>query len=386
MITHINTLHRKSKREKLLIAAVVIFWMFLFLTTVSKTYFLQSMQGLAPAKLHLILLRAFLIWGMALLFAPLFIWLAGNLPLEGASAYRNAVVHIVLSIIFVLVYALCYETVMYPMYNFLSPEADQLPWTWSAFFESYIASVSWLFVIGFLSYWLVVGAYHLKEYYTRFKKRQLRNMEMEARLASIRLHVLKVQLHPHFLFNTLHNVNSLIHEDPFKAERMLVLLKRFLQRSISRMDEQHVSLKDEIEFTGTYLEIEKTRFGERLSIETDVDQNTLDAKVPSLMLQPLVENAVRHGISRRMRPGTIKITSRKEGERLSVAIEDDGPGLSGKVNSNGVGLQNIRQRLRRLYPEPVFELSSSPSGGFKVRIEIPFERFKIHEVNQWRTG
>lgn len=380
MIKRLNLLYHEAKREKLLIAAAVVFWLFLIMTTVSKTYFLEHMRGSVPAGVGLVLLRAFLVWGIAVLFVPLFIWLAKSRPLEGGVVYRNVVVHIILSIAFVLVYVLCYEIIMYPSYNFLSPEADKLPWTWKAFFESYLASVSWLTAIGSLLYWLVMGAYHLKKYSTQFKERQVRNMEMEARLASIRLHVLKVQLHPHFLFNTLHNVNSLIHEDTATAERMLVLLKRFLQRSINRMNEHHVSLKDEIEFTGTYLEIEKTRFGRRLAIEIDVDPNTLDAKVPNLMLQPLVENAVRHGISKKMRPGMIRITSGKRGERLSVTIEDDGPGLNGKVNSNGVGLENIRQRLSRLYSDPLFELSSSSMGGFKVQIEIPFESFKPNEV------
>jgi LytS/YehU family sensor histidine kinase len=226
-------------------------------------------------------------------------------------------------------------------------------------------------VIGPLSYWLIVGAYYLKKYYEQYRERQLRSIEMQGELASIRLHVLKVQLHPHFLFNTLHNINSLIYEAPETAKRVLTLLKRFLQISIERVNQQEVPLMDELEFTGTYLAIEKTRFSDRLTVKTDIEKDTLEALVPSFLLQPLIENAVKHGISKKMQPGLLKITSRKINGFLNLSVEDNGPGLNGNFNTSGIGLENIRQRLSQLYSDSSFELLTSDLGGLKVNIKIP---------------
>ena len=354
---------RKIREEKLLTALVVVFWLFLFLTTISKTYAYFARSG-KEFELGYTVLRAFLIWGILAVLAPCFIMLARKFPID-ARSLKNIGLHILFSVLLVPIHAMLFRAIMMAIYS-------EIIWDWEYFWSALPVIMSWLAVIGPLSYWLVIGSYYLKKYYDQYRERQLRNTEMEAELASIRLHVLKVQLQPHFLFNTLHSIHTLMYEAPGKARRILALLKRFLQVSINRVDEQQVLLTDELEFTGTYLEIEKTRFSNRLTIETDIKPDTLHALVPSFLLQPLVENAVKHGIAKKMEPGILKITSVQDGQWLYLFIEDNGPGLNGKVNKEGVGLQNIRQRLNQLYENAVFELTPSSLGGLKVKVQIPF--------------
>jgi sensor histidine kinase YesM len=334
------------------------------LTTINKVNprFVQN-PGL---EIKYIAWRAVLIWSIIAGFVPLIIWLVKRFPLEDLS-YRNIVLHVLFSIMFVPVHALIYRAVMVAIYG-------DVVWSWESFVESIPVIIVWVGYIAPLSYWVIIGAYYLRRYYKQYQERQLRNAKMEAELASIRLHILKVQLHPHFLFNTLHNIHHLIYEDPETAKNVLDLLKRFLQMSINRVSRHQVPLKEELEFTGTYLNIEKVRFNNRLTIKKYIEEVTLDAQVPSFLLQPLVENAVKHGVSKKIEQGIVEITSQRRNGHLILTVEDNGPGLTaGTINTNGVGIENIRQRLTQLYAESNFELLSSPLGGLKVAIQIPFE-------------
>lgn len=358
-----DSLYSKIKQEKLIAAIAVTVWLFLVLTTISKSYAYVSRNNL-ELNFNFLMVRALLIWGVIALFTPAWVKLARKL-FQHESSVLTFGIHIIMSFLIVPVYSVVYRLLMLVFwYDF----------TWNM--ESVMASIPTVMIsygiVGPLSYWLTIGSYYLKKNYDQYKERQLRNMEMQAELASIRLHVLKVQLHPHFLFNTLHNINSLIYEAPETARRLLNLLKRFLQISIKRVNKQLVPLMDELEFTGTYLAIEKTRFSDRLTIETVIEESTINALVPSFLLQPLVENAVKHGISKKMQPGILKITSKKSGEYLNLSVEDNGPGLNGSLNGNGIGLENIRQRLNQLFTENSFELLTSELGGLRVEIKIPY--------------
>jgi two-component system, LytTR family, sensor kinase len=188
--------------------------------------------------------------------------------------------------------------------------------------------------------------------------------------------VLRLQLHPHFLFNTLHTISALMHKDLRAADRMLALLGDLLRDSFERVGAQEVSLKQELGFLDRYLEIERTRFRDRLSVTVRVDPEALDAVVPNLLLQPLVENAIRHGIGRRQDAGRIEISARRENDRLDVRIRDDGPGLPEGTETAlraGVGLANTAARLQQLYPNGHrFDLKNRPEGGLEVALEIPF--------------
>ncbi len=228
---------------------------------------------------------------------------------------------------------------------------------------------------NFLTYWVIVGLSHAFDYYRKFRERELRNAQLETRLAQAQLQVLKMQIQPHFLFNTLHAISTLMHKDVEAADRMMAQLSDLLRITLESDGVQEVSLKQEMEFLQGYLEIEKTRFQKRLAIETKIAPETLDAQVPNLILQPLVENAVRHGIEPRSVPGKIEILAKKENGTLQIKITDDGRGLKNRDLKEGIGLTNTRARLQQLYGEDFkFELGNSSGKGFVVNLVIPFKR------------
>ncbi|MFW6085154.1 MAG: sensor histidine kinase, partial [Gemmatimonadota bacterium] len=193
------------------------------------------------------------------------------------------------------------------------------------------------------------------------------------------LSALEMQLHPHFLFNTLHAISTLMHRDVEAADRMLARLSDLLRLTLENAGTQEVLLKEELDFLEQYLEIERTRFGDRLMVDVEVDPATLDARIPNLILQPLVENAVRHGVAPRADPGWIGIRAARHDGELRVTIEDDGPGLpeadaDGLTPAGaGVGLANCRARLEQLYGDRGrLDLRSSPAGGLLVSLRIPY--------------
>ena len=240
-----------------------------------------------------------------------------------------------------------------------------------------LLSFSRFYLNAFLAYLDVLLA-GLALYYARdARSKQLRTSKLEARLAEAQLDVLRMQLHPHFLFNTLNTVSALMHRDVQAADRMLALLGDLLRDSFEKIGAQEVSLKQELGFLEKYLEIEKTRFQDRLSVETDVDPETLDAEIPNLMLQPLVENAIRHGIARRREAGHIRLAAWRDGDRLELRVQDNGPGLSSEgeiLGGTGVGLSNTKARLSQLYgPGHRFELLAPEAGGLEVVLSIPFK-------------
>ncbi|MEO8025962.1 MAG: histidine kinase [Bryobacteraceae bacterium] len=228
---------------------------------------------------------------------------------------------------------------------------------------------------GMMNYFLVLLCFHMVDYYVRLEQSRLRTVQLEAQLARAQLQALKMQLHPHFLFNTLHAISELVHEDPFAAERMIVKLSDFLRLTIDHAGVPEVTLREEMDFLARYLEIEKMRFEDRLQVEFNLDRNTLDARVPNLILQPLVENALKHGLGRRREAGVLRIAAQRADGLLSMQVFDNGPGFDPVVKPlrQGVGLSNTRERLERLYNgKHLFALTNVASGGFEVTIQIPF--------------
>jgi len=198
-----------------------------------------------------------------------------------------------------------------------------------------------LYLNAFLAYLDVILAGHAIYYARDARSRQVQATELEARLAVAQLDVLRMQLHPHFLFNTLNTISALMHRDLQAADRMLALLGDLLRDSFEKISAQEVSLKQELGFLEKYLEIEKTRFRDRLSVDTEIDPEAWDAEVPNLILQPLVENAIRHGIARRRAPGHIRLAAWRDADRLELRVRDNGPGLSSEgelLGRSGVGL------------------------------------------------
>jgi signal transduction histidine kinase len=223
-----------------------------------------------------------------------------------------------------------------------------------------------------LIYVALVGVGHALNYYRRYRERELRAAQLEARLAHAHLQLLKTQLNPHFLFNTLNAISALIHKDVEVADRMIARLGELLRMSLEHFGSREVTLEQELDFLNKYLDIEKERFGARLRVVEQVDPAALGARVPYLLLQPLVENALKHGVGRRASAGRVVVRARRAGDRLRLEVEDDGVGVSPN-HREGVGLANTRARLRQLYPEAhAFGLRPGADGGAVAEIEVPF--------------
>ncbi len=212
-------------------------------------------------------------------------------------------------------------------------------------------------------------------YHGRFREREIRAAQLEAQLALAQVQALKMQVHPHFLFNTLHAVTVLIREDPAAATKVVTRLGDLLRLTLSRATTAQVSFRRELEILMLYLEIERTRFHDRLEITYDVQPATLGALVPDLILQPLVENAIRHGVSPNPGTGRIDVRSRRDGEWLTLEIRDNGAGLGGGPPAReGIGLTTTKARLERLYADRhTLTLEDLPEGGCVARIRIPFQ-------------
>lgn len=231
---------------------------------------------------------------------------------------------------------------------------------------------------GFLAYWGTVIVGQGLKYYREAQNEKLRVSELSARLSEARLSALKMQIHPHFLFNTLNSIAALIQDDADAAELMITKLSDFLRLTLNSSGAAIVTVKDEFYFLKTYLDIEKVRFQERLSVEFSGDAEVLQAKIPNLLLQPLVENSIRHGIGNLKKNGFIRISAHQAGNRLCLEITDNGKVFSQTLNklkgSGGLGLENTTERLKQIYgADYKFRIAGNDSGGTTVEINIPFE-------------
>ncbi len=244
-------------------------------------------------------------------------------------------------------------------------------------FTSIMKSVSSAFDLGTMLYCMVVLGAYAYGFYRRFQEEKLQASELHRQFTNAQLQALKMQIHPHFLFNALHTISALVHEDPDTADRMIARLSEFLRISLEDSDTQQVPLTEELRFLNLYLDIERVRFDERLTVEFDIAEEASAALVPNLMLQPLVENAIRHGISHRITGGLIRISARRQEGTLVLGVADNGPGTEPArlpPAREGVGLTNTRGRLRRLYGDRQQITMVHPAGGgLEVRIVIPFE-------------
>jgi signal transduction histidine kinase len=225
--------------------------------------------------------------------------------------------------------------------------------------------------------------YHLV--WLRMATLQTRARELGELAATAQLAALRAQMNPHFLFNSLNSIAQLIHVDPVKAEACVERLAEIFRYLLNRAEQDFVPLADELQMTNAYLEIERARFDERLRVETAIDPKALRRLIPNLILQPLVENAVKHGLSRKVGPGTLRIDARVDGDTLELVVDDDGLGMPAavleRVYERGVGLRNLRARLERLYgPSHPLEIASTPGEGTRVCVRLPHREPSTREA------
>jgi sensor histidine kinase YesM len=222
---------------------------------------------------------------------------------------------------------------------------------------------------------LVLGVVHAVEYQRSLREGQLRASQLEHHLTRAKLEILRAELQPHFLFNALHSISTLMHRNVEAADEMLAQLGDLLRLSLERKNVQEAPLREELAVLAPYINILRIRFGDRLSIRVDVDPALLDVTVPLFILQPLVENAIRHGIDRRAGAGRIEIRARAEEESVEISVTDDGAGLSQNGLREGIGLSNIRLRLEQLYgTRGAVALQGNPESGTQVTVKVPRSR------------
>lgn len=350
-------------------------WVLVGLFFTSQDYLRRGVAGRTIEWIY-ILKAWFSIICFWTLLTPFILQLVRRFPLRRGRWLRSLPVHFLCSVLIALV-----ELV----YFFLIDQFISSPPEDIAFFSklSYLFGVDFQF--SFITYWALLGLTVAFDYYLKYQEKELKAaqlelnaLELKSQLASAQLGALKMQLHPHFLFNTLNAIVVLVRKGRNEAAvDMLTGLSELLRYALDNIGAQEVRLEQELDFIERYLEIEKVRFKDRLRVELRVDTDTLDASVPNLILQPLVENALRHGIARRSTAGVIEISARRENGMLNMQVRDDGPGLVPDWSvsaAKGIGVTNTRARLRQLYGEGhVFDLRAAEGGGVVAAITIPFQ-------------
>jgi two-component system, LytTR family, sensor kinase len=317
----------------------------------------------------LLVVLNFTYWYIWALFAPSVIWLSQRFRFERQGLLRALAVHLPSVVLF----SLAHIALLQGMYWWLAITGGwEFDW-WAEVSRGALLNFDW----EMMTYWVIVGISHAVLYYRESRERAVRALQLETQLVEARLATLQQQLHPHFLFNTLHAISALMHRDVEAAERMLVRLSDLLRLTLDRLGQQEIPLQSELELLGKYLEIEQTRFADRLAVRVDVQPDALDVLVPTLLLQPLVENALKHGIARKAGPGRIDITAKRSNGHLLIAVRDDGVGLSDTALDalqKGIGVSTTRARLLHQFgADHRFEFHRLPQG-LAVVVAVPWRR------------
>ena len=353
-----------SRRSLLRFAGIGAFWTLVGLAFASQFYLSSTLLGRT------------ITWGQAISYSlgdwyvyALLSWptllLARRYPPEGAHPWRTAAIHLGLALLFSLAYV-CLRSVVGLVHSRLIDE----PVSFLEVFRPLLAST---FPYNLLIYGVIVTISHALDYYRKYHERTVHALELEKHLTEARLQSLLRQLQPHFLFNTLNGIASLMHSDVNAADKMLVRLSELLRLTMHHRGQALTPLREEIAFIEKYLEIERIRFRDRLATEINVAPDVLDVPVPSLLIQPLVENAIRHGVEPQSHSGRVVVEVRREGAGVLLAVRDNGKGIpEGGFTREGIGLANTRARLRELYGDRHgFELRNAAAGGLEVRIILP---------------
>jgi len=362
---------REPLRARVLFTVATV----LALSSTIQSWRLQSLSGEKTWALTLKLMAQLMVlnsvyWYVPALLAPTIVAITRRYRLGHTPWTTTLGVHLASAFGFSVIHTSAMLVTRAALFPFGGRVVDTVNWS-SYLQRQYIMQLDWMLA----TYFSLVGLGHAIAYWREAEERALNAERLQTRLAEAQLQALQRQLQPHFLFNTLHTISSLMRSDVEAADVMIDRLSDLLRMSL-RSNAQEVSLKQEIEILQSYLAIEETRFRDRLSVAIDVDPAVLDARVPHLLLQPLVENAVRHGIAPRARPGRVGIRAVRSGGQLHIEVRDSGDGLPPDrliAMNDGVGLGNTRARLAHLYgAAQSFSFANLAGGGFQVTVSIPF--------------
>ncbi|HEV2131738.1 MAG TPA: histidine kinase [Longimicrobiaceae bacterium] len=341
------------------------FWMFFTALRLLDVFWLDP-GSYSSSRMYGILDYA-VQYGLLALVTPAIFWLSGRLPVTRRNWRRRVPLHVGIGLVVVLAIML----LMFALHNqYAHPPGERHRWTLLEVGQEMIAYGYHFHLLVYLGILTAGFALH---YYNALQRQQLAAVQMAAQLSEARLQSLRMQLHPHFLFNTLNTISMLTERDPAGARRVIARLGELLRRALESTREQEIPLAEELRFADGYLEIVTARFGDRLHIDKRIDPAACDALVPTLILQPLLENAVEHGIARINSLGWIEIAVLREGGVLRLEVRDNGPGAREQDIAEGVGLRNTRARLEQLYGAAgILALRGGEGGGFVAEATLPF--------------
>ncbi|SNR95591.1 sensor histidine kinase [Hymenobacter mucosus] len=331
----------------------------LFTAFMVVVVYAQALPGARPVPWRTAVLGPLLYGLIWLLFTPGIFWLATRFDLTAGRRgwVASALVHAGASVVLTVLFRALYLSVL------VVSGAPNLMLTWTTI----LSGIN----IWLPAYWMLLCVAYALEFYARYERRTLDAAHLEMQLVQAQLQALKMQLQPHFLFNTLNSIATLIDDEPRTAQRMTAKLGEFLRLVLDNTDEHQVTLAQELHFAELYLEMEQIRFSDRLTITYQLAPDTLPALVPNLLLQPLIENAVKHGLTAE-EGAAIHIQADRQQGQLVLQVRDNGRGTA-QADSRGVGLRNSEERLRALYGSRCsLAIHTAPQQGYAVRIEFPF--------------
>ena len=356
----------------LLIAISVAYAVFASVVSVGYTaiYGLSrwSLRPDTTAIFPYLILMNLAMWTGFMLWAPAIFWLGRRFRFDRQGWKTAIAVHLPASLLITATHLALIGALRF----YLQTLRGGSPVLSNAIVDSFFRTLDQFMMV----YWALVGLQHAVDNYFQARAREVRSARLEARLMESQLQALQQQLQPHFLFNTLHAISTLVHRDPERADLMIERLSDLLRITLRKVAVQEVELAEELEYLRAYLDIEQVHFGSRLRIEYRIDVAAMDVLVPTLILQPIVENAIRHGLEPMTRTGTLTVEAQADGDTLWLRVRDDGAGLPKSwTRREGVGLTNTRSRIDRLYGEQAaLTVRENPGGGVLVDMYIPLRR------------
>ena len=371
----------KSRTKWIIWVASLGIWSFIALAAAMSVIELYRAEGMRESFRD----AAYMQFSQMLTFVPLtplvFAFVA-RYPIHRGNWLRRSILYLAGGLVFTAAHVAMRACTPYGVWDRKTREWHSAVWDykahkfnvqWHVFNDMFVRSVFDDITSSYIPIMLVA---YVVSYYSTLRERERHTAQIESQLTRAKLQALKSQLQPHFLFNTMHSISGLMFTDVRAADTMMSRLSELLRMSLEDGAEQITTLNRELEFVNGYLEIEKMRFGERLTARFDISPDTLDAQFPHLLLQPLVENAIQHGIAKLSSKGEITISSRHDAQGLWVAISDNGPGLNGvrdSVLNLGLGIRTSQERLQTLYgSNQSLRFRPLQRGGTEVTIRIPF--------------
>jgi sensor histidine kinase YesM len=363
---------QKSTFKSVLVILIAIWVGFTLFTLLTQISGMLTVRGYEPDFLGSLLYGTVKVWLPWALISPLLVFLARRYPVQPDNWIRRVLLHMFFLLVLSLVVGLALSFNYHFREEMNEAMRTYLPWQHIGHFlfgDSF-------FLYHSIIYTVFIASFNIQNFYRLAEARELDSVRLRNQLNEARLRALRMQINPHFLFNTLNAINVLVMKrDDVKASEMINLLGDYFRTTLNDGEEQWVPLSKELENTEKYLAIEKVRFGQRLSLQRTYDESALSVLVPTMILQPLVENAIQHGVADSLTDCRIRIEATVVDDRLRLSIEDNGVGCGFEAEPGyieGIGIRNVRDRLSQSYPDDYsFHLTGKVGEGVLVRIDIP---------------